>query len=479
MPISSGTRADLIYVEQTNPATVPTSGWKKLRATSRNVNLVKDTLESEEVRSDREITDFRHGFNRVEGSIGAQVGVKDFDDMIRFGLGGTWTGVVASIKTISTATGANRITRATGSFITDGFRPGDIVRLAGTSDSAINVGNILVTAVVASELTVSPPTGVTWSATTGSGDEVLTLDGSNTSVTVINAAITIAATATGFTDSASGFVTGGLNAGDVINVSGFNPATPNGTYVVLTVAAGTITTYPAPGATDAAGDSVTIATRANSGFRMDVGTNLYQFALERRFTDITQYQLFKNLAVNSLQVQIQPSSMVTMTAEVIGLSSVALTGSTASSNGTPTSPSGNSPMSAFDGAIYDNGAAIAVATGLDFTVANNRSVEGVIGSKFSPDIFEGRARVTGTMTFFLTDATLINKFVNETFSKSWTKLNDVNGTDFLNVVMNRISFGGAAIDPPQEGPVPISMPFVALKDETNGFPSISIQRSNR
>lgn len=77
--------------------------------------------------------------------------------------------------------------------------------------------------------------------------------------TAINfsAKTTVAATGTGFTDSGSGFVTAGIAAGQWIRVSGFATTSINGYYQVLTVAAGTITTLPAPATTELAGASVT------------------------------------------------------------------------------------------------------------------------------------------------------------------------------------------------------------------------------
>jgi len=78
------------------------------------------------------------------------------------------------------------------------------------------------------------------------------------SAAVAIAAATIAATATGFTDSGNGFVTGNLTAGAWIRVRGFSGAgvTINGLYQVLTVAAGVITTLPAPPTTKVIGDPV-------------------------------------------------------------------------------------------------------------------------------------------------------------------------------------------------------------------------------
>lgn len=98
--------------------------------------------------------------------------------------------------------------------------------------------------------------------------------------TAVNkAASTIAATGTGFTDSGSGFVTAGIQAGQFLKVAGFtggSAALINGIYRVDTVAAGVITTTPAPGATKVVGDPVVI-----TGQMLRNGTTFQSFFIQK------------------------------------------------------------------------------------------------------------------------------------------------------------------------------------------------------
>jgi len=93
------------------------------------------------------------------------------------------------------------------------------------------------------------------------------------------AKVTVAATASGFTDSGSGFVTGNVHAGDWIRVTGWlaGNAANNGYYQVLTVVAGTITTLPAPPVVAAAGNSVTF-----TGQKCVNGTNINSFWFQKQ-----------------------------------------------------------------------------------------------------------------------------------------------------------------------------------------------------
>jgi hypothetical protein len=67
----------------------------------------------------------------------------------------------------------------------------------------------------------------------------------------------------------------------------------------------------------------------------------------------------------------------------------------------------------------------------------------------------------------------MNRFINETESSIWLKMDDPNaiGTHFASVVFPRVKYNGGTIDPPQEGPCVMEMPFVALKATGLALPS--------
>lgn len=357
---------------------------KKLRATGRNVNLEKNILESEEVDEDGQESDSRHGFNRVVGSPGFQLSRSDFDDILELVMGREWDDGFSVTSTPNMGVTAGAITRATGSFITDGFRPGDIVRTTGFTNTENN-RDWRVTAVAATSLTV-----------------VSTADGSTSPTT-----------------ESSG----------------------SGKTLVL------------------------------PGKRIDVGTELFTMVLERAFLDVAQFQVFNGVAVDQLQMNVEPEAMIGGTLNLLGMSAATIASSSLSSSN-PVEPSGTrAPYAAFDGEIYEGGSRIAVATSMNFTLARNRSLNPVIGSQFSPDVFQGTARVSGTFTAYFETAALVNKFVNETESSIWNRFDDPNdSTQFFNVVFPRVKYNGAPMDPPQEGPVTLEMPFRALKASSLAVP---------
>jgi hypothetical protein len=82
-----------------------------------------------------------------------------------------------------------------------------------------------------------------------------------------------------------------------------------------------------------------------------------------------------------------------------------------------------------------------------------------------PEIFLGRANVTGQLTAFLEDLTLVDYFKNETDVEVLLYLTTSNdaATDFMTIYLPKVKFGDAQIGIEGEQGIPITMPFQALK----------------
>ena len=68
-----------------------------------------------------------------------------------------------------------------------------------------------------------------------------------------------------------------------------------------------------------------------------------------------------------------------------------------------------------------------VVTAIDFSVDNAFSPTFVIGDDSAPCYQYGRATIEGSFTAFFNDATLINRFLNETNSALQVSVNDPSG----------------------------------------------------
>lgn len=90
--MSTSAQHSLFFVPEIVYGTTPaTPAMKTLRHTGTTLGLSKTTHISEELRSDRQIADFRHGARQVGGDINYELSMTTFDDLIEAVMGGTWT----------------------------------------------------------------------------------------------------------------------------------------------------------------------------------------------------------------------------------------------------------------------------------------------------------------------------------------------------------------------------------------------------
>jgi len=77
-------------VESTFGTTPSTPVFTPIRHTGTTIGLSKDSIESEELREDRQIANYRHGNKSVSGDINFELSYGSFDDILQAVLCGTW-----------------------------------------------------------------------------------------------------------------------------------------------------------------------------------------------------------------------------------------------------------------------------------------------------------------------------------------------------------------------------------------------------
>lgn len=155
---ASGVFKQVTYKVETTYGVAPAAAAAQaLRRVTSSLDLTKDTYQSAEMRPDFQMADFRHGLRKTGGTINGELSAKTYADFMAavmkkdFVAGVTVTN--ASI-TIGGAAGAWTIQRAAGSWLADGVKVGDVVRLtAGAFDAANMNKNIQATAVTANTIT--------------------------------------------------------------------------------------------------------------------------------------------------------------------------------------------------------------------------------------------------------------------------------------------------------------------------------------
>ena len=169
MPISKGTAKQVGYKKETTWGTLAgnTSG-KLLRRVTASFNLVKDAYESGEIRTDRQIADYRHGVRSAEGSLNGELSPATYADFMGSIVGKDFVaGPSATGLSVTIAASGNlyTVTRSTGSWLTDGFQVGMVVRLTGAGLNVANSAkNLLIASMTATVLTVAVMNGSTMTA---------------------------------------------------------------------------------------------------------------------------------------------------------------------------------------------------------------------------------------------------------------------------------------------------------------------------
>lgn len=143
MPLAAGLAKQVTYKVESAYGTIPAAASaQSLRRVSSSLDLSKDTYASNEIRTDLQVSDFRHGVRRVKGAINGELSAKTYADFMAAAVKRAFAAVTAIAGASITIAGAGptyTVTRAAGSFLTDGVKVGDVIRL---SVGSFNVGNI-------------------------------------------------------------------------------------------------------------------------------------------------------------------------------------------------------------------------------------------------------------------------------------------------------------------------------------------------
>uniref|UniRef100_A0A6M3XPG3 Putative tail protein n=1 Tax=viral metagenome TaxID=1070528 RepID=A0A6M3XPG3_9ZZZZ len=281
---------------------------------------------------------------------------------------------------------------------------------------------------------------------------------STTSIT----STTIQATASAQLIKDTTWVGSGIVANDYVAIAGFATAGNNGVARVVSVTGTTMVLANLTLSVEAAGESVTVTKRGV----LKNGITEKTFTIEEGFLDIGQYFQYVGMRVASWSLTVPPNAMVESTFSFLGEN---MTTSTTSLDSSPTAASANERFSGIDaGVIYEGGAAIAYVTNLEMSLDNGVNPVFVVGNTAVKTVVAGRCNVTGTLTALFQDATIMNKFINETESSLWLVLTDPDGNK-LAIDLPRIKYGTGDPQAAGEGEFTLPMSFTALRDATTGY----------
>jgi hypothetical protein len=142
------------------PASPGASGGQVLRRVASTMNLQRETYQSTEIRSDRQVADYRLGTKRVQGDISGELSPGTYWDFMVGMCRGTAASEISKTQTEFTSVAAtnstSKFTVAASTWLSEGFKVGDVIRFSTLSVAANNDVNYLITALSTVDATVTP-----------------------------------------------------------------------------------------------------------------------------------------------------------------------------------------------------------------------------------------------------------------------------------------------------------------------------------
>ena len=363
------------------------TGGQILRRVSSSLKLAKDTYQSAEIRTDRQIQDFRHGIKRVTGSLSGEFSPKTYFELLEAAFRGTKAAALSLSNTDFTSIVSDNATSSftvtSGNPVTSGLRIGDIFRPAGLAATANNATNFLITGFATvnnRQINVSPPP---------------------------------------VTD-----------------------ATPDATF--------------------------TLTSNGATGKSIFVPSSTFvprKFAFEIHNSDLDVSRLFTECRIGGFTLQLPATGLGTIELPVMGRDMETYSAGTAPFFTAPAAGTTTGLFAAVNGLLRVGGVTVGVVTGLNVQMDLNPESNAVVGQNFVPEIFLGRANVTGQVTAFFEDLTLINQFKNETEVSilAYLTTTSVQPAPALSIYLPRIKWGDGNVADQGEGGQSITLPFQALK----------------
>jgi len=354
----------------------PVTGAEKMRINpSPGLKLARPSIQPGEVRGDMLTPMGRLGSRAVSGSYSGDLYVNAWDTLLAAVLRSTWVAAVAITEAAMTSitTTTNTIVAAGGSWLTQGVRTGDLVRLTGHSTAANNDKNLRVVSVTTDTITV--PAGE------------LTLDaGADSAFTL------------------------------TILKKLMNGATPvRNTYYI-----------------------------------------------EQCYQDIDQSQVFGGCRCVGFTLRGQPDGMATVEFRFLGAS---MTDVATGSSPVYTSPTlnTNTGLVFTDAKLSLDGTDIVIATAFELNVNLGGATLPVIGSNYTPDVFDDELVLSGSLSVLRQDLDYVAAFDAETEFELAILLQEVSGTPqkAFGLYVPRVKFTDADAPLGNDGAMVESLPWMS------------------
>lgn len=212
---------------------------------------------------------------------------------------------------------------------------------------------------------------------------------------------------------------------------------------------------------------------------LKIGNTNKSFTFEKSITDTagtTNYFRYKGVQATALTFDVALNAPVKAKWTVAGLDADALSTTAITGSSYVAQPSAPQPFVHINASnlFKEGGSATTLMTAFSLTINNASDTNYALGSPVGQSITSSKATVTGSATFYFSDSSLYNKFVNETASSLEVKLSD--GTRSYDVLLPNVVYSAATQTISNENTLIVTMPFTAVYDATEAT-SVKITRA--
>lgn len=200
---------------------------------------------------------------------------------------------------------------------------------------------------------------------------------------------------------------------------------------------------------------------------LKIGNTLSTFSIEDYDSTVDYSLVYTGCIVNSIGISTSPNGNIDATFGMLGYDLTA----PSQTQKTVASTTINEPFDNYSGNISlgDSGGALTaldVVTSIDFTITNNLTPTFVVGSDVANCYVNGTAEVTGSLSVYYKDATILNRFLNETESALSIEMDDSSSGNTYTFLFPRIKLNGNTPPVDGQGERILTVPFRALRDTT-------------
>jgi hypothetical protein len=295
---------------------------------------------------------------------------------------------------------------------------------------------------------------------------VASISDSNTELTSV---VSDSGSAT-FTFAGGNPITEGYRVGDIVRFTNLAAVANNSRNFLILGMSGTNgrvwNVFPAP-VTDAVADVAFNVTRPGKSTIVPASGHVSRkFAMEAWGADTDTALLYTEGRVAGYSLGVNADGLMEFSASLMMRNSVALSGASAPFFTSPAAATTTGICGPADGLIRLGGATLGVVTGLSIDLEMAIGGDPVVNPlNLMPEIFLGRAVVTGEVSLYFEDLTAYNAFANETEVELLAQLNASSAIagDSVAVHVPRLKYTAANSDIQGEGGQMITLPFQALR----------------